>query len=573
MRLMKKILFSLAMLFAMSASTAFAADSLMNAYYLDTNDDGTVDHVELVFNANITQCNFDAGDWAINNQGDINISAINGIDTSNPEGNGDGACDGTDPVVYLNVTADSVKTGKQTAGGVEPKISYHNTDGNDSLKDSGVITDKNNIQLEDKVAPIFNVSNHPNVDENTTDVLTPTFASEYIASYMLGGGVDETLFSVDASSGHLTFKNAPNYEHALDANDDNTYVVIMKAEDGNFNTSADQNIFVAVQDVNEAPVITSSNTASVPENTLAVTTVEASDEDSGDVITYSISGGADQNKFTINTTGELKFNSVVFPTGKPDYEHPIDANGDNVYEVEVQATDDDATPLHDTQNIEVSVTDVSESTGHSWHNRDYDHDGITNGEEELVDSDNDGIPDYLESNKKDTDGDGVSDQYDSENDNPNNDTDKDGVSNIDEKNAGTDPRDAASKPVDKKEVSGVHDKEVTGDVVTDSNNNMQSEEGASEKAQDNSICQLFTTTVRYGQRSDEVKRVQEFLMKEGVFDYHTATGYYGHITDRAVRAFQAKYTEEILKPWGLSKPTGLWYKTTRAKANALLGCK
>ena len=88
-----------------------------------------------------------------------------------------------------------------------------------------------------------------------------------------------------------------------------------------------------------APVITSDgggDTAiiNVVENTTAVTTVTATDADVGDILTYSITGGADAALFSINgTSGALTFNAA------PDFETPTDANGDNVYEVSVQVRD------------------------------------------------------------------------------------------------------------------------------------------------------------------------------------------------------------------------------------------
>ena len=90
---------------------------------------------------------------------------------------------------------------------------------------------------------------------------------------------------------------------------------------------------------------------------------------------------------------------------------------------------------------------------------------------------------------------------------------------------------------------------------------------------DTKQCPFFTRYFKLGDRDEEIKKIQIFLRKEGVFDYGEATGYYGPVTDRAIRAFQAKYANEILKPWGLSSPTGWWYKSTRAKANELAGCK
>ena len=65
-----------------------------------------------------------------------------------------------------------------------------------------------------------------------------------------------------------------------------------------------------------------------------MTTVTASDPDSGAVLTYSIVGGADAAKFTINaSTGVLSFVSA------PDFEAPTDAGANNVYDVQVQVSD------------------------------------------------------------------------------------------------------------------------------------------------------------------------------------------------------------------------------------------
>jgi hypothetical protein len=64
-----------------------------------------------------------------------------------------------------------------------------------------------------------------------------------------------------------------------------------------------------------------------------VGTVAAIDAD-GDPLTYSISGGADAALFDIDpVTGALSF------TTAPDYETPLDAGGDNTYDVQVTVTD------------------------------------------------------------------------------------------------------------------------------------------------------------------------------------------------------------------------------------------
>ncbi|HET8810573.1 MAG TPA: Ig-like domain-containing protein [Flavobacteriaceae bacterium] len=104
--------------------------------------------------------------------------------------------------------------------------------------------------------------------------------------------------------------------------------------------------------VNSPPVFTSATTANVVENTSAVMTVTATDADS-DPITYSITGGADSGDFNIDTnSGALTFASA------PDFENPADSNTDNVYTVQVTASDGTDTT---NQTINVTVTDVDDT--------------------------------------------------------------------------------------------------------------------------------------------------------------------------------------------------------------------
>jgi hypothetical protein len=79
---------------------------------------------------------------------------------------------------------------------------------------------------------------------------------------------------------------------------------------------------------------------------------------------------------------------------------------------------------------------------------DTDGDGIPDvnegsGNTPPTDTDNDGVPDYEEDNTSDQDGDGIPDHQD-----PDNDSDGDGISNGEETTAGTDPLDATDTPTD-----------------------------------------------------------------------------------------------------------------------------
>ena len=107
-----------------------------------------------------------------------------------------------------------------------------------------------------------------------------------------------------------------------------------------------------------APVIDSNGggaTASinVNENTTAVTTVAAQDADPYADLTYSITGGADASRFTIDSrTGVLRFNTA------PDHESPQDSDKNRSYVVTVSASDG---TYRDNQTITVNVLNVNEA--------------------------------------------------------------------------------------------------------------------------------------------------------------------------------------------------------------------
>ena len=94
-----------------------------------------------------------------------------------------------------------------------------------------------------------------------------------------------------------------------------------------------------------------------PRTATAVTTVVGSDQDTATTLTYSIVGGADASKFTIDaSTGALSFVSAP-PTSK----HRADAGGNNVYDVIVQTSDGSLTA---SQAIAVTVYQRQRSARH-----------------------------------------------------------------------------------------------------------------------------------------------------------------------------------------------------------------
>jgi len=195
------------------------------------------------------------------------------------------------------------------------------------------------------------------ISENTLgpNTVSATDSDGTTPTYSIVGGADAAAFEINAVTGVLQLVNAVDFEAPSDANSDNIYEVIVRASDGVL--FDDQTINLTINDANDAPVILSDGggetaALSIAENTVSVTTVEASDPDVEVLPVYSIAGGADQTQFTIDPqTGVLSF--VV----APDFEAPSDSNSDNVYEVIVRASDG---TLSDEQAISISVTDGAE---------------------------------------------------------------------------------------------------------------------------------------------------------------------------------------------------------------------
>ncbi|KQM75808.1 cadherin [Sphingomonas sp. Leaf22] len=210
----------------------------------------------------------------------------------------------------------------------------------------------------------------PAMAENGMAVATITATDANVAQgdrvrYSIEAGGEGALFTIDATTGALSFLKAPDFENPQDADRNNIYDVNVVATDARGMVDK-QMVYVTVKNVTEqtgGPTITSSGGGSwgsmaLNENTTLVGTVTATDPDlrDGDVIRYSIAPGGEGSLFTIDAnTGVLKF------VAAPDFETARDSNHDNIYDVNVVATDSFGATSR--QLLWVYVNNVKEQTG------------------------------------------------------------------------------------------------------------------------------------------------------------------------------------------------------------------
>jgi hypothetical protein len=226
---------------------------------------------------------------------------------------------------------------------------------------SGQESPPNNINTKELAEDSPGVNNTPVTPPSFTSATTTTFAENLTstvytalatgaASYSISGD-DSSLFSINESSGILTFKDVPDYETPKDQGGDNNYSIIITA----INTGGSSQITLSIlvtDDTSDNPVppafSNASDTVTFQENgTDLVYTANASGSPA-----YTITGGDDASLFVINSaTGIVQFKS------SPDYENPSDNGNDNVYHIEITASNSAGSAQ---LSLSVEITDDTE---------------------------------------------------------------------------------------------------------------------------------------------------------------------------------------------------------------------
>ncbi|QNP29942.1 cadherin domain-containing protein [Cylindrospermopsis curvispora] len=219
---------------------------------------------------------------------------------------------------------------------------------------NGIIVDPGLAGLSVNQAPTITSPATTNFAENGTGTAYTVLATDPDAGTTLTYsllGTDAARFNINSTTGAVTFKTAPNFEVPGDGGGNNIYDITVSASDGSL--SASQAVAITVTNVNEAPTITSSATASFAENgTGTAYTVLATDPDAGATLTYSLLG-TDAPLFNINSsTGAVTFKTA------PNFEVPGDGGGNNIYDITVSASDGS---LSTSQAVAITVTNVNEA--------------------------------------------------------------------------------------------------------------------------------------------------------------------------------------------------------------------
>ncbi|MEM9357080.1 MAG: Ig-like domain-containing protein, partial [Pseudomonadota bacterium] len=297
---------------------------------------------------------------------------INGIDADDESGfsvsgAGDINGDGVDDLIIGATGAGPI--GNRAAGGSYVVFGRQNLMASDfQLTIEAAATDTNPVTSSTDTTTASTTvavsSQQPNTAPEASDDADYTIDEDNTLSIgaaagVLGNDTDAdgdpltTTLVTGVANGTLTLNADGSFDYTPNADfsgtDSFTYVANDGAED-----SAEATVTITVNPVNDAPTFEAASFA-IDEGQTVAGTIMATDAD-GDALTFALTANADTDNtlFAIDaTTGALSF------LAPPDFENAQDADGDNVYVVEVQA--DDGNGGISSSQFNVTVNNVGEA--------------------------------------------------------------------------------------------------------------------------------------------------------------------------------------------------------------------
>ena len=326
------------------------------------------------FNGNLTQVSFTGREFEMYCNFSLGLSSIadysscvdkdtdgDGLfDRLDIESDGDGVTDAqeladgtdyTDPCSFVlanqTLTPDAAWNAADCDGDGVTNLAEKNRGSNPLIADiAPVITGPNGN------ATTTGATSSKSVAENATAVVY-TFTASKTVTWSLDGGEDVAKFSMNTTTGALTFLSAPDFEIPTDGSTSgtNTYIVVVKATDV-YGLTKSQTLTVTVTNVNEVPTNIALSASSIAENNAANATVgnlSSTDVDAGDTHTYTLvngDGSSDNTTFSISGTS-LKVNTALNFEAK------------SSYSIRIRTTD--AGGLNYEKQFTITVTNVNEA--------------------------------------------------------------------------------------------------------------------------------------------------------------------------------------------------------------------
>ncbi len=240
----------------------------------------------------------------------------------------------------------------------------------EAIDSSGLSSGSRYIELtvndiEDEAAPVIltpsseNYEGIPTITINENITAVHIYSADKTVTWSLDAdptsSTDYTLFSINSTTGALSFKNAPDHENPTDSLKNNIYALKVKATDSSGNTS-DQRLWIYINNVNEAPtdlkLISTSFNENIAESTI-VSAIASTDDDTSDPRTYSLvsgNGDTDNSLFTIYKPYGITYLRI---NSSPDYETK------SSYNIRLQVTDSGGNS--NTKAFTLSVNDLNET--------------------------------------------------------------------------------------------------------------------------------------------------------------------------------------------------------------------